>query len=381
MVYLDNAATTFPKPQMVTKAILNSIIRQGANPGRSGHKMSIETAMQVYNCRDTISNFFGAHGPEDVIFTLNCTMAINMVIKGLLKPDDHVIISCLEHNAVVRPLNALKKFGITYTVAQVYPCNNDATLDSFRKAINDKTSLIICTHASNVWGIRLPIARITALAHEYNIPVLVDAAQSAGHLPIDMKELKIDYLCAAGHKGLYGPMGTGILITNKGKNLTTIIEGGTGTNSQSYMQPEMSPEKFESGTPNVPGIIGLNAGINFIKKTKIERISTHEYNIINYLYNKLSCMDNIILYMPKPDPKHFVPLLSFNIKGMSSEKVAAYLDKNNIYVRAGLHCAPLAHQFANTIDSGAVRICPSFFTKLSDIDLLLLSIKKLTSNS
>lgn len=377
MIYLDNAATTYPKPQNVSLAINNAIKKFGANPGRSGHKMSIASAIELYECRKDISTFFNASGPECVIFTLNCTHAINIVIKGLLKPGDHVVISCLEHNAITRPLKALETQGITFTEAKVYPGNNELTLESFRNSINSKTKLIACTHASNVWGIRLPISRICAMAHEYGIPMLVDAAQSAGHIPIDLSKTKIDFLCLAGHKGLYGPMGTGVLITEHGDMLSTIIEGGTGTNSQSYIQTSISPEKFESGTPNVIGIAGLHAGINFLKSQKIENISKHEHNIINYLYENLLKLDHIELYMKKPDPQYFVPLISFNIKGMSSEEVAAILDKNDIYVRPGLHCAPCAHKFCNTLERGAVRVCPCAFTKKQDIDTFLNVIKKI----
>ena len=374
MIYLDNAATTYPKPISVTNSIIKCIKDHGANPGRSGHKMSIDAATEIYNARTTVAEFFNAPGPECVVFTLNCTHATNIVIKGLLKEGDHVVISCLEHHAITRPLYALQDKNISVTRATVYPEDNDATINSFRSSINAKTKLIICMHASNVWGIRLPIERISALAHQYGVSILVEAAQSAGVLPINILENKIDYLCVSGHKSLYGPMGTGILITNKGENLNTIIEGGNGTASISYEQPNMLPEKFESGTPNFPGIVGLKAGINFIKKTGIENISKLEYKLIIYLYENLIRLNNIELYMPKPNKEYFVPLLSFNIKNKNSEEVAALLNKKGIYVRAGLHCAPAAHEFCGTLQRGAVRICPSAFSKTSDIDQLIYNL-------
>ena len=210
MIYFDNSATTYPKPQSVTNAMLFALKKYGANPGRSGHTMSRESGKRVEECRMAAMNMFGAAAPQDVVFTLNCTMALNIVIKGLLKKGDHVVTSCLEHNAVMRPLNKLEKDGvITYTKAKVYPMNPEKTLDAFRKAINSKTALIVITHASNVWGIRMPIERICALGKIYGIPVLVDGAQSAGLLQIDMQKMGVDYLCLAGHKGLYGPMGMG----------------------------------------------------------------------------------------------------------------------------------------------------------------------------
>ncbi|MFR1179267.1 MAG: cysteine desulfurase [Acutalibacteraceae bacterium] len=380
MIYLDNAATTYPKPQNVANATMYALKKLGANPGRSGHNMSINAALEIYECRKSIAKFFNAKGPECVVFTLNCTHAINLVFKGLLKPGDHVVVSCLEHNAITRPLKALEEKGITFSEAKVFPGDNEATLDSFRNAINSKTVLIACTHASNVWGIRLPISRICAMAHEYGIPMLVDAAQSAGHIPIDLQETQIDYLCLAGHKGLYGPMGTGILITSHGEELPTIIEGGTGINSETYVQTNVMPEKFESGTQNLIGIAGLHAGIKFLNTAKVEKIAKHEHDLINYLYERLSELKNVELYMSRPDPKYFVPLLSFNVVGMHSENVGAILNKHQIYVRPGLHCAPAAHRFCETLERGAVRVCPSAFTRKSDIDALIEVVKKIKSN-
>ena len=380
MIYLDNAATTYPKPQTVVNSTIYAMKKLGANPGRSGHNMSIKTAQKIYECRKRVANFFNADGPECVIFTLNCTHAINMVFKGLLKPGDHVVVSCLEHNAITRPLKALEERGITFTEAKVFPGDHDSTLDSFRNAINSKTALIACTHASNVWGIRLPISRICAMAHEYGIPMLVDAAQSAGHIPIDLSETKIDYLCLAGHKGLYGAMGTGILITSRGEELSTTIQGGNGINSESYLQTDVMPEKFESGTQNVPGIVGLHAGINFLKSATVEKIAMHEHLLINYLYDGLAEMKNVELYMARPAPQYFVPLLSFNVRGLHSETVGEILNKNQICVRPGLHCSPAAHRFCDTLERGAVRICPSAFTKKSDIDALLNVVRRIKSN-
>lgn len=377
MIYLDNAATTYPKPMMVTNAVDMAMRKYSANPGRSGHNMSMASAKEVYNCRKTAAELFSVESAENIIFTLNCTQSVNIVLKGLLKEGDHVVLSCLEHNAVLRPLNKLKNKGVTITQAVVYPADNDKTLNSFRNAINSKTRLIVCMHASNVWGIRLPVERITALAHQYSIPVLVDAAQSAGVFPINFEDSGIDYLCLAGHKGLYGPMGTGMLITKHGESLDTLIEGGTGTNSISPEQPDFMPDRFESGTPNMSGIVGLRAGMEFVIKKKPKNILLHESKLINYFYDKISTLPKVKLYMPKPDPEFFAPLLSFNIEGKQSEEVASILNKYNIAVRAGLHCSPDAHEFMGTLDSGAVRVCPSVFSKKSDIDSLIVVMKKI----
>ncbi len=378
MIYLDNAATTYPKPLAVKNAVSLSLKKYGANPGRSGHKMSMDAAEEIYRCRLAVSNFFNAGGAENVMFTLNCTQATNTVIKGLIKQGEHIVVSCLEHNAVMRPIQTLaNEKNVSYTEAKVYYQDNDKTLDSFRNAINEKTKLIVCIHASNVWGIRLPIERIAALGHQYNIPIMVDAAQSAGVLPIDVENDNIDYLCVAGHKGLYGPMGTGLLITKHGDKLKTLIEGGTGTNSISFEQPTVSPDKFESGTPNMPGISGLRAGIEFVNNKKIENIFKHEMKLITYLYDRLSLIEGVKLYTPRPTINYSVPLISFNIEGMLSEEVSYELNKNNIQVRAGLHCAAPAHKTFNTLETGAVRVCPSIFTTMREIDFLILNIKKI----
>lgn len=378
MIYLDNAATTFPKPVSVHNAVVNALRRYGANPGRSGHAMSLQAAEEVYRCRSEIASFFHAPGAECIAFMPNCTHAVNTVLKGLLKPGDHVVTSCLEHNAVTRPLQKLTQHGVTFTEAQVVPGDNDATLNAFRKALNAKTKLIACTHASNVWGVRLPVGRIAVLGKEYGIPTMVDAAQSGGVVPIDLQEDPIDYLCLAGHKSLYGPMGTGVLIaTAGGKELDTLIEGGTGTNSISYLQPDMMPDRFESGTPNMPGIAGLRAGLGFVRQKGVERIARHEFALIQRLYGRLSTMPQVILYMPKPDPRYFVPLLSFNIKGKWSEEVARRLNALGFAVRAGLHCAPAAHKFCGTLETGAVRVCPSAFTTQWEIDAFANAVEKI----
>ena len=382
MIYFDNSATTYPKPQIVTNSVMSTFRKYGANPGRSGHTMSREAGKLVEKCRDTAANMFGASSPNDVVFTLNCTLAINMVIKGLLKKGDHVVTSCLEHNAVMRPLNKLEKEGIiTYTKAKVYPCDNEKTLDSFRKAINSKTALIITTHASNVWGIRMPIERIAALGKVYGIPVLVDGAQSAGILPIDVDKYGIDYVCLAGHKGLYGPMGIGMMITDRGKELNTIVEGGTGTSSMILCQPKEMPQKFESGTPNLPGICGLKAGIDFVNSMGIDNIFRHELKIVNYLYENMKNVKKLKLYMPRPTSEYFVPLISFNFEDKISDEVGEYLDSHGVEVRTGLHCAPSAHEFMGTEKQGVVRVSPSAFNTTQEADRLLELLRNYSKNN
>lgn len=377
MIYLDNAATTYPKPMAVRNAVNYAVQNYGANPGRAGHDMSIKTAEEVYRCRTAAAELFHASGPECVAFTLNCTHALNYVMKGLLKPGDHVVTSCLEHNAVMRPLQALAENGITFTAAEVFLGDNDSTVDSFRKALTANTRLIVCTHASNVWGVRLPVERIAALGHQYGIPIAVDCAQTAGVLPIDMAEYGFDYLCIAGHKGLYGPMGTGMLITEKGSGLASVIEGGTGTNSVSYVQPDTMPDRMESGTQNVVGIAGLRAGIEYVQKRGTETIYKHEMELVRYIYTELSKISGVVLYMPEPAEPYFAPVLSFNIGDLPSEMTAQKLNQRGIAVRAGLHCAPSAHEFRGTIQQGAVRVCPSVFSNMNEMRTFVSSIRKI----
>lgn len=369
MIYLDNAATTFPKPEGVKEAVRKALSEAGANPGRGGYPMAMATSEQVFACRQKAARFFHAAGPECVAFTLNCTHAINMALKGALRPGDHVVVSCLEHNAVMRPLKALEKDGISYTAARVFPGDKEQTLASFRSCLKPNTRLIACMQASNVWGLRLPVEELARMAHENGISMLVDCAQSAGVVEIDLQKTPIDYLCCAGHKSLYGPMGTGMLIVNNGELLSTIIEGGTGSFSSSLEQPALMPDRFESGTPNTAGIIGLGAGIDFVAQKGIKRIFTHEMKLVGLLYDRLSTIRGVKLYLPRPDAQ-CVPVLSFNVEGMASEDAGKKLAEADIAVRAGIHCSPLAHAFMGTLETGAIRVCPSAFNNQAHIEAL-----------
>lgn len=379
MIYLDNCATTFPKPQIVTESVYSSFRRYGANPGRGGHSAAMESSQKVFEVREKVKDFLNAGEPENVIFTSGCTESLNTVIKGVLDAGDHVVISSLEHNSVVRPLERLKKSGIiTYDVAQVFEGDYERTLDSFRKCFNEKTKLVVCTHGSNVFGIRLPVERLSALCHQYGIKLCVDGAQTAGVLPLNVKEDGIDYLCLSGHKGLYGPMGIGVLVINCDQIPKPLKEGGTGSSSLSFEQPDFLPDRFESGTPNLPGICGLGAGVDFIMRKGRENIFRHEMEFISRIYRELEKNSKVVLYTEKPDLKHYVPVLSFNIKGKSSEETAAVLNKKfSIATRAGLHCSPLAHMSWGTENIGTVRICPSVFTSLSSGDFLIKALKKI----
>ncbi len=378
MIYLDNGATTSPKPGNVVNSVCALTRNLSANPGRGGHRLAMKAAELVYNARTTVSDFFSVDDPSRVVFTLNCTTALNIVIKGVLKKGDHVIISGYEHNAVLRPVEKLKERGVTYSVAEVVEGDDDKTLDNFRNCIKQNTRLVVCTHASNVFGIKLPVGRICALCHQYGILTCVDAAQSAGLLPIDLKNSSIDYLCIAGHKGLYGPMGTGALIINCDVIPDSFVEGGTGSNSYDYNQPEILPDRFESGTPNFTGIVGLMKGIEFVKSRGIENIYRKELSLVQNAYERLGSMKNVILYTGYPEFGSYVPVLSFNLADKDSESVGELLSRRfGIAVRAGLHCAPLAHKSKNTLDIGTVRVVPSAFSTQNDINALVSAIFKI----
>lgn len=378
LIYLDNSATTYPKPQSVAQAMGRAVVRYGANPGRGGFDMSVRTGQAVYECRRDIAALIGASGPECVVFQANCTQALNLVMKGVLRSGDHVVVSDLEHNAVMRPISALAERGVTYSVAEVTPGDNDATLDAFRKAMNPKTRLLVCTQASNVFGVRVPVERLAALCHQYGAKICVDAAQSAGVVSINMTDSGIDYLCCAGHKGLYGPMGMGILVFRDPQDkLDTLIEGGTGTQSRSLMQPDDPPERYEAGTINVPGIIGLSAGVRFVAGKGPENIYREEMGKAAYLHRALSRIKKVRLYTPEPQIPWYVPVISFNVEGISSEEVGAYLAKRNIAVRCGLHCAPCAHQKFGTEETGTVRASVSVFTKRQELDALARAVSKI----
>ena len=381
MVYLDNAATTWPKPHTVTNSMRGALEKFGANPGRSSYRMAATAAEKVFEARSSLSDFFGCSGPENIIFTLNCTHALNMVLKGTLTRGDHVIVSSLEHNAVMRPVHDMAKRGVSYSAAHVFPCDFDKTLQSFENLIRPNTKAIVCMHASNVFGIRLPIEQIGVLCKTHGLLFVVDAAQSAGVLPIQVEHFNIDFLCVPGHKGLYGPSGTGFIAAGKNAPaLATIIEGGTGNNSLSYDQPAELPERLESGTINLPGIIGLKSGVDFVKSHGIDNIRRDEARLTSVCYSELSVMDGVELYMPPFDDSFFVPLLSFNLKDLGSEEAASALSEQGIAVRAGLHCCPAAHKAFGTATSGTVRICPSVYTTKANLEYFVNCVRYILKN-
>lgn len=373
MIYLDNSATTYPKPPQVIRTVQNAVKTYGFNPGRGGYRQSLQTAKKVYEARETIADFFHVLSPESVIFTPGCTQSLNMVIKGVLKHGDHVIISSLEHNAVYRPLYQLSKMGkITFDVADIVMGDDEATLSNFRNVINRRTRMIICTHASNVTGYRLPTERLCALAHSYGILFCLDAAQSAGIFPIDVMNDGYDYVCCPGHKYLYGPMGIGLLLIGNDNSIDPLISGGTGSMSAQPDMPDFYPDRLEAGTQNLAGILGLKAGVDFVQQRGIDRIYQKESRLIDRLYRSLKHHEKLC-FIGREDNREgvYAPVLAFIVDGLDSESVAVKLSQQyNIAVRGGLHCSPLAHKALNTLDSGVIRISPSVFTSTDEAAFL-----------
>ena len=371
-LYFDNAATTRPKPACVGDAMARALIACG-NPGRGGHVYAMTAARVMWEARELAAAFFGLENPENVIFTLNCTESINMVLHGALKKGEHVVVSDVEHNAVMRPLN---EWHIPHTVVRTVPGDAVATTAAFAAAIRPQTRLIFCTHASNVTGQILPIRAIGELAHRRGLAFAVDAAQTAGVLPIHMREDHVDFLCVPGHKGLYGPSGTGLLLSSQNLPLEPFKVGGTGSQSLLPQQPDEWPEHMESGTPNVVGIAGLKAAINWLRPRQ-EAIASHEFALGKRLWEMLRSTDGVTVFSECPSPGRCVPLVLFRVEGEDSEATAERLGKAGVAVRAGLHCAPAGHRKLGTLPDGGVRAAPGAFTAAEDVDRFCRFVKKL----
>ncbi len=369
MIYLDNAATSFPKPLSVTREMARCMRCYCGNPGRSSHALARAAAEKIYECRDALGDFLGCPSPENVIFTMNATMAINIALKGILQPGDHVLISDMEHNAVLRPIERLSRDGrIQYDVFPTFPRDSECTPERICAAILERirpnTRLLVAAHASNICSASLPVSHIGAFCRSRGILLLVDASQSAGHLPLHMGEMQIDLLCIPGHKGLMGPQGTGALLLADGIRPDTLLEGGSGFGSLAREMPEEPPERYEAGTLPTPGIAGLLEGIREVSRIGIEQIHDTECRLIARLIDRLAELPGITLYAPH----HSGGVLLFSADGIPSERLAGELASRGVCVRAGLHCAPLAHQTLLTPSSGAVRVSPSYHNTIAQID-------------
>lgn len=380
MIYFDNAATSFPKPKRVYEEMLWCMEKYCANPGRGGHKMSLESGRAVLKVREIISDFFNIKNPMQVVFTKNATEAINIAIKGVLKKGDHVITTCMEHNSVIRPLKALEKENIIELTIVPGDEFGEVDAEDIRRAIKGNTRLIVSTLSSNVNGIIMPVKDIGSIAKEKGVLFLVDAAQGAGSIKIDVEELNIDMLAFPGHKGLLGPQGTGGLYVREGIKINPLILGGTGSNSESFMQPETFPDIFESGTINTPGIVGLGYGIEYINRMGLDNINILKHKLVKTIYEGLSELRNVKIYS-RPEISKNSGIIAFNFDDVESNEVSYVLDKvYNVATRSGLHCSPLAHTTLKTIKTGAVRISVGCFNTLEEVKIVLKFLKEISDN-
>lgn len=372
-VYFDNAATSFPKPPDVIDAVALTLREVGGNPGRGGHRMALAANRAVCDARDAIADLFGVRDSGRIVFTASATEALNLAIKGLLRTGDHVVTTSLEHNAVVRPLKALEAQGVSVTRVQAEP---DGTVDPklIEAAIRSNTRMIVTTHASNVVGTLLPIEDIAGIARRRGIIYLVDAAQTAGAVPIDVQGLGIDLLACPGHKGLLGPQGTGVLYVAEGVDLEPLKHGGTGSYSDLEVQPEISPERYESGTLNTPGIVGLGVAARFLLRVGVDHARAREAGLVARLLEGLERIPQVTVYGPR-DPARCAAVVSINIAGTDPAEVGEHLDEDyGILTRTGLHCAPLAHRTIGTFPAGTVRLAPGYFNTATEVDYVIESI-------
>ena len=367
MIYLDNGATTFPKPKVVTDKIMECYLGYAGNPGRSGHKLAMKMDLEIYETREKICKLINGTEVLNVIFTFNATDSLNLAIKGVLEEGDHVITTSMEHNSVLRSLNQLRKEG-KIELSIVY-ADDKGYIDPQKifEALTPNTKMIVTTHMSNVFGTIVDIKAIGDFCKENNILYLVDASQSIGVLDIDVQAMNIDLLAFPGHKALFGPMGTGALYIKEGIIVKPLKEGGTGSYSHSIDQPDLYPDSLESGTPNGVGIIALGKGIDFINEVGLENIRNHEMSLKNHFIELLKDNEDVILYGTLDDRQGAV--VSLNVKDMDSSEISYILsDEFDIYTRPGFHCAPLAHKTMGTEELGAIRFSFGYYNTLEEIE-------------
>ncbi|MFH1732706.1 MAG: aminotransferase class V-fold PLP-dependent enzyme [Planctomycetota bacterium] len=376
-VYLDTAATSRWKPECVHEAMARFMREVGASPGRSAHEPGIRASRVVADAREKVADLLGVGDSARVVFTLNCTEALNLAIKGILQHGDHVAVTGIEHNSVMRPLSAMtKERGVAVTRAEASP-DGTTDPDAVRQAIRPETALIVMTHASNVTGAIQPVEECGRIAREHGVPFLVDAAQTAGCIPINLGRLPIDMMAFSGHKGLMGPQGVGGLYVREGIDLAPLKQGGTGSASGSEDQPEMLPDKYESGTPNTPGLAGLSAALDFIASVTVEEIRSHMCRIGRALLEGLAANGGLILYGPR-DVERNVGVFSFTVGGRDPAEAAAELERRyGIMTRVGLHCAPSAHRAIGTFPAGTIRASIGYDTTREEAEYFLRSLAEM----
>ncbi|HXZ35338.1 MAG TPA: aminotransferase class V-fold PLP-dependent enzyme [Thermodesulfobacteriota bacterium] len=379
MIYFDNAATSFPKPEEVARAMVHFSNEIGGSPGRSGHRLAIEAGRVVFEAREGIARLFGVKDSSRAVFGLNATEGINQGLKGLLRPGDHLITSSMEHNSVMRPLRAMMKEGLEVTILN---CSPEGLLDpsDVKKAIRPNTRMVVLNHASNVVGTIQPLSEIGEVCRRQEVLFFVDAAQSAGAVPIDMEQEKIDLLAFTGHKALFGPQGTGGLVLGERvdeKELVPVKRGGTGSRSEQEEQPDFLPDLCESGTPNAVGLAGLLAGLEFVMKVGIGKIRHHEKRLTEKLLQGLLKIEGVTVYGPGTAEKQLATV-SFNLKGILPSEVGLRLDEDfGILCRVGLHCAPAAHRTLKTFPEGTVRFGLSYLNREVEVEEALQAVARI----
>lgn len=375
--YFDNSATSFPKPESVYKCVEKAVRLYGANPGRGGHRMAVEASQAIYETREKVASLFNIKNPLQIAFTYNSTYALNFAVKGAVPKDSHIITTSLEHNSVLRPVFYEKDENNAH-VSIIEP-SEDGNIHSedIIAAMKPDTKAVVLTHMSNVTGTIIDLLPITTEARKRNILTIVDVSQSAGFLDIDVEEMKIDILCFTGHKSLFGIQGTGGIYIREGIPFSPIIEGGTGSFSKMKRQPHSMPEALEAGTLNTPGIVSLGAGIDFINSIGLENIRKHEYSLTEKFIEGIKNIEEIIIYGPEKRG----PVVTLNIKGVDSGDLAAYLDEEyGILTRAGIHCAPLAHESMHSGENGGVRFSFGYFNTEEDITYAINTLKNIVSD-
>ena len=378
IVYFDNGATSWPKPPQVQEAMIAYLQQVGGSPGRSGHRMSIEASRIVGDTREAVASLFGIDDPSRIAFTKNSTEALNIAMLGWLEPGDHAITSSIEHNSVMRPLRYLEEDHLLeLTVIPCSPATGYLDPDDVRKALRPNTRLIVVLHASNVIGNLLPIKEIGAIARETDVPLLVDASQTAGAYPTAVETLNIDMLAFTGHKSLLGPTGTGGLYVREGIEFPPLSRGGTGSRSEQEIQPDFMPDKCEAGTLNVVGLAGLGASVRFLLDTGVDRVCEHERTLVERFLIRSADLPSLVVYGPR-DVNQRVGLLSFNIEGVSPSEMGLILDRAfAIMTRIGLHCAPAAHRTLGTFPDGTVRFGFSYFNTLEEVDYAIEALEQI----
>ena len=368
MINFDNAATTYPKPLDVSRALIEASRKYGGNAGRGGHKLTAMTTAKIFDTRQAAADFFGGK-LENTVFTMNCTHSLNLAIQGIMSGGGHIIISSMEHNSAARPVYALaRKKRCTFSIAQADGSDGEI-VENFRRLIRRDTKAIACTIASNVTGRIMPYKAIAKLCQQNDICFIADGAQACGILDIKMSD-GINILCTSGHKGLYGPTGTGILVSDCKYYMDPLMQGGTGSSAFNLKHPDYLPDSLESGTPNTWGIIALKEGIDFVNGKTTSRIYAHETALCDRFIKGVK--DSVTVY--RDENYSYVPVVSFNVEGSAPEETAEYLNRQGFCLRAGLHCAPLAHHTIGT-ENGTVRFSPSVFNSKNQVDDIVKIIK------